>query len=91
MIENNEGWMTGAEVGRMLRLAPGTLNNWRSAGRGPKYVKLAGGVGRYPEADVKAWSDAQRLGRAAWAPGPTAGPPPHHTTRVGPAPPPGRR
>jgi predicted DNA-binding transcriptional regulator AlpA len=65
MIENNEGWMTGAEVGRMLRLAPGTLNNWRSAGRGPKYVKLAGGVVRYPEADVKAWMDAQRLGRAA--------------------------
>ncbi|HOF36910.1 MAG TPA: helix-turn-helix domain-containing protein [Dermatophilaceae bacterium] len=57
--------MTGAEVGRMLRLAPGTLNNWRSAGRGPKYVKLAGGVVRYPEADVKAWMDAQRLGRAA--------------------------
>ncbi|MBP8882259.1 MAG: DNA-binding protein [Dermatophilaceae bacterium] len=57
--------MTGAQVGRLLSLAPGTLNNWRALGKGPRYVKLEGGVVRYPRAGVLAWMDAQRAGRAA--------------------------
>ena len=66
MTSNDDaGWMTGAQVGRLLSLAPGTPNNWRALGKGPRYVKLEGGVVRYPRAGVLAWMDAQRAGRAA--------------------------
>ncbi len=46
---------TGAAA-RYLQLRPGTLANWRTAGGGPRYVR----VGRRPfyrQADLEAWLD----------------------------------
>lgn len=40
-----------------------TLANWRSQGKGPKYIKFGEGSGaavRYDWADVEAWLAAQR-------------------------------
>lgn len=37
-----------------------TLANYRSAGKGPRFIKLEGGRIRYDWADVRAWLDEQR-------------------------------
>lgn len=37
-----------------------TLANKRSAGKGPRFVRLEGGAVRYDPADVRAWLDEQR-------------------------------
>lgn len=37
-------------------MSPGTLENWRVAGRGPKYVKIGRRV-MYREADIHAFED----------------------------------
>lgn len=51
---------TPAEVAAFLggEFSEKTLANWRSAGKGPKYIKLSSGRGgsvRYEWADVHAW------------------------------------
>ena len=57
--------LTAREVGRILRLAPGTLANARSRGEGVPYLKLGTAV-RYRRHDVTAWVESQqRTGRAA--------------------------
>jgi predicted site-specific integrase-resolvase len=43
--------MTESDVAQRLNLAIGTLQTWRSAGRGPSYVKLGRAV-RYRQEDV---------------------------------------
>lgn len=45
-----------------LRMAPGTLENWRTQGVGPKFIKTAGKRGRvlYDPADIEAWKEANR-------------------------------
>ncbi len=59
-----------AEAARHLNVSSRTLERWRSTGRGPRFVKLAGGRHiRYALPDLAAWIDAQR--RASLAdPGP---------------------
>ena len=44
-----------------IGVAPGTLENWRIAGTGPKFIK-AGTRGKvlYDPADIEAWKDANR-------------------------------
>ncbi len=56
---------TAAEVAAFLGgdFSEKTLANWRSAGKGPKYIKLSNGRGgsiRYDWSDVHAWLIAQR-------------------------------
>lgn len=51
--------MTPKALGEHLGLSEGTLANWRSAGRGPKYVR-AGGRVRYPEDEVVRWLRSAR-------------------------------
>jgi predicted DNA-binding transcriptional regulator AlpA len=46
--------MTTDEVAVWLQVAPKTLRNWRSAGIGPRAVKLHSVV-RYDRAVVEAW------------------------------------
>ena len=36
--------LTTHDAARYLGLSPGTLTNWRSANRGPSYVKVGGRV-----------------------------------------------
>ena len=46
--------MTQHEVAELLDVNIATLANWRSAGKGPKHVKLVGRV-KYRRADVAAF------------------------------------
>lgn len=61
---------TAAEVAAFLGgdFSEKTLANWRSGGKGPKYIKFSGGKGgsvRYDWSDVRTWLDAQsRAGSA---------------------------
>jgi excisionase family DNA binding protein len=50
--------LTPVEAAELLRLRPATLNNWRSAGRGPKFVRV-GGLVRYPRDELECWVRAQ--------------------------------
>jgi predicted DNA-binding transcriptional regulator AlpA len=49
--------MTAEQVGELLSVKKATLDNWRSAGKGPKYVKLCGRV-KYRAKDVQAFIEA---------------------------------
>lgn len=46
-----------------LRMATGTLENWRCQGVGPKFIKSAGRRGKvlYDPADIEAWKEANRF------------------------------
>ena len=46
--------MTTEELATRWKVSNGTLRNWRSAGRGPKYVVIGSSV-RYHLEDIKAW------------------------------------
>lgn len=48
-----------------LGLAVGTLNNRRSAGLGPTYIRLPNRQIRYRVADLQAWLDAGEVVEAA--------------------------
>jgi predicted DNA-binding transcriptional regulator AlpA len=37
-----------------------SIRNWRRKGVGPAYVRLAGHMIRYSEADIIAWNERQR-------------------------------
>ncbi|MBU3063097.1 helix-turn-helix domain-containing protein [Nocardia sp. NEAU-G5] len=62
-------YLTRAEVAERLRLAPKTLANWASAGKGPPCRRLGGGEVRYPRKDFDAWAqdalDTDRTRKAA--------------------------
>ena len=48
----------------MIGVAPGTLNNWRTRGLGPTYVRhgLPGSRILYRVSDLQAWLDANVVG-----------------------------
>jgi predicted DNA-binding transcriptional regulator AlpA len=46
--------MTQHELASLLDIGTATLANWRSAGKGPRYVKLGGKV-KYRKIDVDAF------------------------------------
>lgn len=46
--------MTASDVADALRVSEGTLRNWRSARRGPRFAKVGGSV-HYRAEDVAAW------------------------------------
>lgn len=41
-------------------VTPGTLENWRTAGTGPKFIKSGRRV-MYDPADLEAWKEANRF------------------------------
>ena len=49
------------EAALRLRLASGTLQNWRSQGQGPAFVRLGRAV-RYDETDLARFVEKGRLG-----------------------------
>ena len=49
-----EQYLTTEQVATWLQIAPKTLRNWRSAGRGPRAIKIYGHV-RYGRAAVEGW------------------------------------
>ena len=50
--------MTPEELAELIRIAEGTLSQWRSRRIGPRYFKVGRHV-RYRRADVMAWFEAQ--------------------------------
>lgn len=46
-----------------IGVSPGTLENWRTRGVGPKFIKTAGRRGRvlYDPADIETWKAANRF------------------------------
>ena len=57
---------TTEEVAAFLRLEKHTLENWRSAGKGPRWRKIGRGV-VYEWPDVYEWYDAQAAGSSPQA------------------------
>ncbi|MGW6704721.1 helix-turn-helix transcriptional regulator [Streptomyces sp. NPDC054956] len=58
MPRSDQLW-SSAEAATFLRIAPKTLRNWRSTGRGPAYVKRDGcREVFYRPADVQRWQKA---------------------------------
>jgi excisionase family DNA binding protein len=49
--------LTVDEAADYLRIAPGTLYNWRHAGRGPKATNVGRSL-RYRRTDLEAWLDS---------------------------------
>jgi predicted DNA-binding transcriptional regulator AlpA len=49
--------MTKDQVSELLSVSQATLDNWRSQGRGPKFLKLCGRV-KYRAKDVQAFIEA---------------------------------
>ncbi|NKY60805.1 helix-turn-helix transcriptional regulator [Nocardia flavorosea] len=52
MIDTAEDWMTRREVAGYLRVSQGTLANWATQRKGPKFVRLGGGKVLYNRAAV---------------------------------------
>jgi hypothetical protein len=48
------------EAAAILNLKPQTLNNWRTQGRGPVFVKQGRSVS-YDPADLQSWKDANKF------------------------------
>jgi len=44
------------DAAKMLGLAVQTLRNWRHLGKGPNYVRLGERSIRYPEDELKTWT-----------------------------------
>lgn len=59
---SGESLATPVEVAAFLGgdFSEKTLANWRSQGKGPRFVKLGGGRIRYDWADVQGWVNEQR-------------------------------
>ena len=64
------GLMSAAEVAALLEVTPGTLRNWRSAGRGPRYVTGLGVI-KYRAEDIKAYITANVIDPAKKSSAPT--------------------
>jgi predicted site-specific integrase-resolvase len=56
-----DSMITEKELADRWQVAEGTLRNWRSAGRGPRYVKVEGAV-RYSEEDIREFEEKGRRG-----------------------------
>ena len=57
-----EALLNTREAARILGHAPGTLENWRTRGIGPKFIKHgSGGRVLYDPADLREWNDAHRI------------------------------
>lgn len=62
------GLVTTSEAARLLGLSKQQLNQWRSKGLGPEYIKLCRAV-RYQRRDLLRWIEAKRC-----VPAPKRGP-----------------
>ena len=56
--------LTATELAERLRMSPGTLQNWRTKGFGPKYIKFGKHV-LYPIALVEQWENSYLRGNTA--------------------------
>lgn len=57
--------LTEAETAKLFDVTVGTLRNWRSAGRGPAYIKVADKGIRYPVKRLKEYIAANTIDPSA--------------------------
>jgi len=55
-----EDMLTTRQLAEVLAVSSRTLDNWRSASRGPAYFRIEGAI-RYRMSDVEAWIAGQRI------------------------------
>ena len=67
LLLDPEPLLTAPEVGCWLGVSPKTLESWRSAGGGPRYVRLSRKAVRYRRDDVKAFIEARLKAHTAAA------------------------
>ncbi|MFV8381060.1 helix-turn-helix transcriptional regulator [Corynebacterium hindlerae] len=48
------------KAAEIIGISPGTLNNWRSRGDGPAYIKVGNRTVLYLISDLEAWLNAQQ-------------------------------
>ncbi len=60
-IRTAEPFLTPTEVTEVIPVSVSTLANWRSAGKGPRFVKVGGRVG-YRLSDVESWLSSATAG-----------------------------
>lgn len=58
MQHNIPQLLTDTDAGELLGLAPATLCNMRTKGRGPSFIKV-GGLVRYRHADLVDWIESR--------------------------------
>ncbi len=58
MEHNLPQLLTEADAGTLLGLAPATLRNMRTKGRGPAFIKV-GGLVRYRHTDLVDWIESR--------------------------------
>lgn len=54
-----ERLLTTEEASKLLNITKRTLERWRKAGKGPKYVTLGRSIG-YQAEDIQTWVDDQK-------------------------------
>lgn len=54
--------LTEEHAAKYLGVAPGTLKNWRSAGQGPRYIKIHHRLIRYDLVDLDRFIEANKHG-----------------------------
>lgn len=59
-MEQQQIWLTRAELSTRINVAMPTLAQWAVQGRGPRYAKFGRHV-RYAIADVTAWEQQQMV------------------------------
>jgi excisionase family DNA binding protein len=59
-----ERMLTPAEVCVLLGVTNTALQDWRTAGTGPAYVRLGHRTVRYRQADIDTWLEQRAGGRA---------------------------
>jgi excisionase family DNA binding protein len=60
-MDKTKSILTPKQAAEHLSIPAGTLAQWRSQGRGPKYHKLGGRLVRYRLEDLEAYLAEQRL------------------------------
>jgi hypothetical protein len=58
-----EGLLDERKAAEVLDVAPGTLANWRSQGRGPRYVRVGTRTIRYTAAALQRFADHELVER----------------------------
>ena len=50
-------WLTTGQAARLMRIAPGTLQNWRTQGKGPPFIKRGNNV-YYTKTNIELFLDS---------------------------------
>ncbi len=65
MENQSDGLINEQEAARKMGVKPITLQLWRLAGKGPRYVRLGTRTIRYRPEDIAAWIDARTMEEGA--------------------------